>query len=1613
MSHRIRNTSSLLCVLLAFTCACRASEPAQEVQREAPPSVAAAPTPPFDPAEVIRRVQARTIAPTALEGSISPEFELDAPVFTPGAGEPNYPSVASDGTGYLVVWEERQESNYTKIFGIRVSQDGTVPDSRRIPIATLEATYQEAPAVTFDGTNYFVAWSESTGGGNTIHGARVSSSGTVLDSPSLLIAKPTFSGYRLENPRVIAANGRVLVVWYQHYMYQPSALFEGRFVSREGVVDTTRVDVSSESLQDSLSLATDGQNVLAVWRQSVSGNSSTIHARLIPPTGTTGGSPRLIGRSALPYSSPTVAFNGTHYLVAWMDDSNTTAPGSDISGTRVSTTGAVLDSPSRTLVLGSGSFYPDNPRLASVGSQLLLAWNDNRPGTKSAYATRLDASANALDGKGFALTTATNSDWPLVVTSSATSYLVFWNDQQALDLIGTRVSTAGTVLDPSGFTLSIGANSEIRASVAFDGTSYLVVWEDDRHGTTDIRGTRVSASGTVLDPTGLVISNASDHQRNPAVAFNGTHFLVVWEDTRDNFRRDLYGARVSPDGTVLEPTGFIISAHTDGQVKPAVASDGTNFLVAWTGSGGMMGTRVSPSGAVLDPAFLTFSTVAGQDHAAIAFDGTNYLVIWTRYDYTNRFHELYGTRVSKAGAVLDKTSLYLTSASYPIDDPQPALAFNGTHYLLVVSHLISYTSSETDLRAVRLGTNGAVIDSIPICKAPGSQRAPSVVRMGTDFLVAWEDARGGTGWDVYSGRVTASGLALDGDGVILSAGSGNETRVLLGAAGPLQMLSVYQVANDALGPFVQRLKARVIEMQPNVPPTATAQEVQVTEDTARSITLTGQDPDGTLMIYKVTSMPSHGTISSSRPTLTYTPAPNYHGPDRFTFTVSDGQATSAPATVSITVAAVNDAPVATAQSFSTVEDTAKDLTLAGTDVDGDTLTYKVVAGPTRGTLSGTPPSLTYTPSANAFGSDSFTFTVSDGTVTSTAATVSITITGVDDTPVATDQSLSTNEDTIKSVRLTGIEPDGQTLTYKVVTGPGHGTLSGTAPSLTYMPAANYHGPDSFTFTVSDGKTTSAPATVSLTVVEVNDSPVAQAQSFSTNEDTAKDVTLSGTDVEGDTLTYKVVVGPSRGTLSGTPPFVTYTPPLNYNGTDTFYFSVSDGKATSGLAMVSITVVAVNDAPVAQAQSLYTNEDTAKGIILSGTDVDYNSLSYQVVEGPSHGTLSGTAPSLTYTPAENYHGPDSFTFTVSDGKITSAPATVSLIVAAMNDAPVATAQSLSTLEDTALGLTLAGTDVDGDLPRFRVVTGPSHGTLSGTVPSLTYTPAENYHGPDSFTFTVSDGTTTSAPATVSLTVAAVNDAPVAHAQSLSTAEDTALELTLAGADVDGDTPSFQVVEGPSHGTLSGTAPSLTYTPAPDYHGPDSFTFTVSDGYVTSTPVTVPLTILAVNDAPVAHAQTLTVSATTPSPIVLTGSDADGDSLTFTLLTQPDTGTLTGTSAELVYTPPSGFQGATRFTFSVSDGKESSTAEFELISDGGVITGPDDGGPDVNESMGCACDTGSGGSKGAFAPAMFLLALLVYSRRNRGPASRCHGGTTLALPSRLQDNALPHASLRPSR
>jgi hypothetical protein len=704
----------------------------------------------------------------------------------------------------------------------------------------------------------------------------------------------------------------------------------------------------------------------------------------------------------------------------------------------------------------------------------------------------------------------------------------------------------------------------------------------------------------------------------------------------------------------------------------------------------------------------------------------------------------------------------------------------------------------------------------------------------------------------------------------------------------------------------------------NDAPSALASAVSGLNSAPIPIVLTGSDPEGSALTFNVVANPTSGTLSGTRPNLSYLPNPGFIGSDSLSFTTSDGQLTSAPALVSITVLSGNRAPTASPASLSTAEDTALPVTLAGTDPDGNTLSFSVTTPPVFGTLSGTAPNLVYTPGSHYSGPDSFSFTVSDGSLTSAPASVTLTVTPVNDAPTASPASLTTAEDTALPVTLAGTDPDGNTLSFTITTPPVFGTLSGNAPNLVYTPGTNYSGPDSFAFTVSDGSLTSAPASVTLTVTPVNDAPVPSSFSRSVIEDATLLTTLTATDVDSSSLTFAVVRSPASGTLSGPFPNLVYRPNTNFFGSDSFTYTVSDGTTVSTQATVSITVVPVNDAPSAFASAVSGLNTAPIPIVLTGSDPEGSALTFNVVANPTSGTLSGTRPNLSYLPNPGFTGSDSLSFTTSDGQLTSAPALVSITVLSGNRAPTASPASLTTAEDTALPVTLAGTDPDGNTLSFSVTTPPVFGTLSGTAPNLVYTPGTHYSGPDSFSFTVSDGSLTSAPSSVTLTVTPVNDAPTALASAVSGINSGPILIALTGSDPEGSTLSFNVVANPTSGTLSGTAPNLSYLPNPGFSGSDSLSFTTSDGQLTSAPALVSITVLPGNRAPTASPASLSTPEDTTLSITLAGTDPDGNTLSFSITTPPAFGTLSGTAPNLIYRPNTNYNGADSIRFTVSDG-----------------------------------------------------------------------------------------------
>ncbi|HEY6169749.1 MAG TPA: Ig-like domain-containing protein, partial [Verrucomicrobiae bacterium] len=752
----------------------------------------------------------------------------------------------------------------------------------------------------------------------------------------------------------------------------------------------------------------------------------------------------------------------------------------------------------------------------------------------------------------------------------------------------------------------------------------------------------------------------------------------------------------------------------------------------------------------------------------------------------------------------------------------------------------------------------------------------------------------------------------------------------------------------------------------NDPPVAANDAYPVNEDTLLTVAAPGvlandTDADLNLLTAVLVSTTTNGTLTlNTNGSFTYRPNTNFNGTDSFTYKANDGLADSGVATVTVTVNPVNDPPVAANDAYTTAEDTLLVVASPGvlandTDVDGDPLKALLVAGPANGTLTlGTNGSLSYRPNTNFNGTDSFTYKANDGVADSGIATVTITVTPVNDPPVAANDSYATPEDVLLVIAAPGVlandsDIDLNPLTALLVSTTTNGTLTlGTNGSFSYRPNTNFNGTDHFTYKANDGVADSAAATVTITVTPVNDPPVAANDAYSVNEDTLLNVAAPGvlandSDVDGDPLTAALVTGPAHGTLTlNTNGSFTYLPATNFNGMDSFSYKANDGALDSAPATVTINVVPGNDPPVAANDAYTTAEDTlltvnAPGVLANDSDIDGDALIAVLVSGPTNGTLTlNTNGSFSYRPGTNFNGADSFSYKANDGLADSAAATVAITVTPANDAPVAAADSYTTAEDTLLTIAVPGvlandSDVDGDVLKALLVSGPSHGTLTlNTNGSFSYRPATNFNGTDSFTYKANDGALDSAPATVTITVTPGNDAPVAASDSYTTPEDTLLTVAAPGvlandSDVDNDPLTAVLVTGPARGALTlNTNGSFTYLPAMNFHGADSFTYTANDGALDSAPATVTITVTPVNDAPVAGNNSydalednlLSIAA----PGVLSNdTDVDNDALTAALVSGPMHGTLTlNTNGSFTYLASTNYNGLDSFTYRASDG-----------------------------------------------------------------------------------------------
>ena len=606
------------------------------------------------------------------------------------------------------------------------------------------------------------------------------------------------------------------------------------------------------------------------------------------------------------------------------------------------------------------------------------------------------------------------------------------------------------------------------------------------------------------------------------------------------------------------------------------------------------------------------------------------------------------------------------------------------------------------------------------------------------------------------------------------------------AQGPGEYTFTVKVCDDGTPVMCDDQEVTLTVTEVNIPPVLDEIGDQtVVEGVELTFTATATDEDipAQTLTFSLKDAPVGAEIDATTGVFTWTPTAAQVGDHTFKVCVSDGVAEVCEE-ITVTVeesVVVNLPPVAVADAYETNEDVALIIAAPGvlendSDPNGDAITAILVSEPEHGTLAlAANGGFVYSPNADWNGTDTFTYKASDGTLESEDATVTITVNPVNDAPVAVDDAYTVAEDTLLSIAAPGVlandsDIDGDVLNATVRTNPSHGalTLNGDG-SFTYMPNADWHGTDSFTYNLV---THPAPtsgwtdwATVTITVTPVNDAPVlAPIADATIPEMVAYTFTATATDVDSTNLTFSLVGAPAGAAINASTGVFTWTP-TEAQGPQAYTFTVKvcddATPAACDQQSVKLTVTEVNRAPEIEdieAKEVTVGEELTFTAVASDPDQPVQTLTFRLEEAPAGASINATTGKFTWTPVESQIGIHEFHVCVTDGQL-NACTTVKVTVKQghVNTPPVAVADTYAVDQDKVLTIAAPGvlandTDADNDTLTAILVGTTSNGTLTLNADgSFVYTPRDGYYGTDTFTYKANDGKADSNVVTVTITV----------------------------------------------------------------------------------------------------------------------------------------------------------------------------------------------------------------------------------------------------------------------
>ncbi|TVZ41001.1 OmpA family protein [Alteromonadaceae bacterium 2753L.S.0a.02] len=1235
-----------------------------------------------------------------------------------------------------------------------------------------------------------------------------------------------------------------------------------------------------------------------------------------------------------------------------------------------------------TLSVGGSCGTSSSTTIGSTGNQTItLTQSDNStPLTEGSYT---DCTVAVTDAVGNVSSAVTLSSFSIDLTAPSLSEIT------AVSTPGNDSTPTVTFSTDETGTLSLGGSCGTSSSTTLSSTgNHTITLTQTDNSTALADGTYTNCTVTVTDAVGnassaLSLTSFTVDLTAPTVAEvtpvttpGNDNTPSVTFSTNETGTLALGGSCGTSSSTTISSTGnhTITLTQTDNStaLTDATYSDCTLTI---TDSAGNANSPVTLTSFVVDTTAPTLAEVT-----AVTTPGND-----TTPNVTFSSNEA-GTLVM-GGSCGTSSSTAVSSGNNTLTltqtDNSTALG-EGTfsNCTVTVTDAAGNASSALSLSSFTVDTTAPSLAEATAVVTPGNDNTPDVtISSDEDGTLAIGGSCGsGSEGAVSAGNITLA-LTQTDNSTALSDGTFSDcTATVTDAAGNASSaLALSGFVVDTAAPTLAEVTAVTSPTSDNTP------DVVFSTTEAGNVSIGGSC--GTSSSTSVTS--GNNTLTLTATDNSTALSDNTYNDCTLTVTDASGNASSA-LTLSSFIVDIAAPTVAEVTAVTTPgNDTTPSVTISSSEAG--TLAVDGSCGSSdEGAISAGNTTITLTATDNSSALSDGTYSDCTVTVTDAVSNASNVLTLASFTIDASAPSLGTNSSltvnegdsgsTLGSSQLSASDnlSDAANTTYTLVSVVSNGTLRNNGSALsngstftqadiannlvTYDHDGGETSSDSFTFTLSDAlgnvnNNSSANFSYSISVTAVNDAPSTTDDTASTNEDNAVMVDVLANDADSDdsinAASVTVVTAPTDGSTSintGTG-VITYTPDADFNGSDSFTYTVQDATGdTSAEANVSITVNAVNDAPVASNDMVNTDINTAVSIDVAANDSDVDTgdsvdtTTLAIISGASNGSAVVNAGQIDYTPNTDYLGSDSFTYTIDDSNgATSNVATVTISVIDPNTAPSVANDTASTDEDNAVVVNVLSNDNDPDgslVPSsVTVVSNASNGSTSvnATTGAITYTPAADFNGSDSFTYTVEDdiGAVSSA-ATVTITVNSINDAPVANNDMVTLLEDASLSINVLGndSDVDGtlNAASLTVVTNATSGVAVLDGNNILYTPLDDFAGSDSFTYTVedNDGLVSNT-ATVTLTVDPVNDAPLANADSYTIVANAASVLDITSNDSDIDgtldAASISFVAMPSQGTLSNNNdGTVTYTPAAGVNPLVgdSFSYTIDDNSGSTSA-----------------------------------------------------------------------------------------